>query len=582
MTRLAKAVLLGVVFLLVASGSLAAQSGPIPWGEPFDVLITGGRVLDGTGNPWFYADVGIRNGVIEAVGALAGASAARVIDAEGKFLTPGFVDIHSHAEGQITDTDARRRAAPNLVFQGITTVVINSCGRSHWPLREQREQLEALGMGPNVILQVGHGTVRGRVLGEDYRREATPGEVEAMKALVREAMAEGAWGLSAGLEYAPGRWSTTDEVVALTEEVVPYGGTYMVHLRSQAADPRWFLPAIHEAGEPTLLDAVRETIEIGERTGATVVNSHIKARGLHYWGSSGAAIELIRRARERGVSVWADAYSYNTTGSDGRIVLIPGWILGLDPHHEGNIRGREGGDDYAAALRRALAEDPGALERLRMDVQHEVSRRGGPDSIIVMDHPDPGLVGKTLADLGEAWGASLLEVALRLQYEGYTHRHTGARLRGHSMSELDVENFFAQPWVATASDAGVWLLEDGPDVNPRFYGTFPRRIREYGLNRGVTTVEDAVRSMSSLPAQILGLRDRGRIAEGYRADLVIMDLGRLKDRASIFEPTQYPEGIEYVLVNGEFVVERGALTWALPGRVLVPERSNARYAASSR
>lgn len=603
MGEVRRACCLGVLLCLTTATAGDIQSASSDSGVAFDLVIRGGKVFDGTGNPWFRADVGILDGKIVAVGALESRAAERIIDAEGKVVTPGFIDLHSHADGGLASNDARRRAAPNLVFQGITTVVVNSDGRSPWPLRDQRETLGRMGHGPNVILQVGHGTVRAKaILGDHYPEDATPGEVrqmmrrgelpeeqwrreatmaevEEMRILVRQAMDEGAWGVSAGLAYVPARSSTTDEVVALVEEAVPFGGTYIVHLRSQSPEPRWFLPGIHEPGAPTLFDAVQETIEIGERTGAHVVNSHIKVRDLAIWGVSTAIIRQINRARARGVSVWADAYSYNTTGSDGRVVLIPGWVLGLDPYRLGNVQGSDGEADYASLLRERLTNDPEALERLRLDVEKEVSRRGGPESIIVMDHPDSELVGKTIRDLQEDWAASLLEVALELQYEGYTDRHTGARLRGHSMSEFDVENFIAQPWTATATDGGIGLEGEAPTVHPRSFGTFPRRIAHYVMKREVGTVEDAIRSGTSLPAQILGLNDRGMIREGLQADLVVMDLDRLDDKATIFEPDRYPEGVEYVLVNGELVVDQGELTWSLPGRVLVPEESNRRYNA---
>ncbi|UCD24073.1 MAG: amidohydrolase family protein, partial [Gemmatimonadota bacterium] len=314
--------LLVITALVFATSSLAAQD------QHFDVLIEGGYVLDGSGNPWKRADVGITGDRIVAVGQLIGATADRRIDATGKTVVPGFIDIHSHAAGPIygprglRSPDARRRAAPNLVAQGITTLVGNQDGRSVWPIAEQRAALEEMKFGTNTILLVGHGTVRREVMGDDFRRPATEAEVEQMRALVRQGMQEGAFGISAGLEYVPGRWSTTDEVVALVEEIVSYGGVYISHERSEGADPMWYWPSQYAGRPPSLLDAVIETIEIGERTGATVVASHIKAKGANYWGTSQAVIRLINEARERGVAVYADQYPYSTTGSDGSTVLI--------------------------------------------------------------------------------------------------------------------------------------------------------------------------------------------------------------------------------------------------------------------
>ena len=552
--------------LCLLSGTAEAQSNR---SDRFDLLIIGGRILDGTGNPWFFADVGIRGGRVAEIGRLAGREAGRVIDARGRIVAPGFIDIHSHADdgatprGGFRDPDPARRAAPNLVTQGVTTVVVNHDGRSPLPIAEQRDAIAKNGIGPNAILMVGHGTVRGRVMGSDFRRPASTDEVRQMKELVRQAMAQGAWGLSAGLEYVPGRWSTTDEVVAIAEEIVPYRGVYISHERSEGQDPMWYWPSQHPPGQPTLLDAVRETIEIGERTGATVVASHIKAKGQNYWGSSGAAIQLIERARERGVDVWADQYSYPTSGTDGNTVLIPGWAIGAGEFGQG----RSPGSDYAVALRRTLA-DTALAARLRRDIAHEIARRGGAARVVVFEYPEQSIVGKSIGDIAAARQISPIEAAIALQLEGDVTRPGGGRMRGFSMDEVDMEAFAARPWVATASDAGIALPSDGPGTHARYYGTFPRKIRHYALDRGVLSLEDAIRSMTTLPAQIMGIKDRGILREGAWADVVVFDPVRIRDKATFVQPHQYTEGVDFVLVNGEFVVDGGRTTGKLAGRVL--------------
>jgi N-acyl-D-amino-acid deacylase len=555
--------------VLFAFAPLGAQQATPVSGtaQRFDLLITGGRVYDGTGNPWFYADIGVRNGRIAAVGRLDGATADTRIDARGKVVTPGFIDLHSHADdgssprGGFRDPDPKRRAAPNLVMQGVTTVVVNQDGRSPLPIATQKASLAQQGIGPNAILLVGHGSVRAAVMGRDIRRPARPDEITKMRELVRTGMREGAWGLSSGLEYAPGRWSTTDEVVALAEEVAPYHGIYISHERAEGADPMWYWPSQDSAGPPNLLDAVRETIEIGERTGITVVASHIKAKGANYWGSSGAAINLIERARARGVDVWADQYPYATSGTDGNTVLVPPWAIGQAGDDRREAR------DFVATLRTTLA-DTAKARMLRRDVAHEIARRGGADRVVVFEYPDSSLVGKTLAQIADTWRLTPVEAAIQLQLRGRADRPGGGRVRGFSLDERDMETFAAQSWVATASDAGIALADDGPSTHARYYGTFPRKIRQFALDRGVITVEQAIRSMTSLPAQILGLRDRGMLREGFVADIALIDLSRLRDRATFFEPHQYAEGVEQVWVNGTAVVERGQLTWKLPGRVL--------------
>lgn len=550
--------------LILGPAGARAQNPAGTAGQRFDVLIRGGAVLDGTGNPAFRADVGIRAGRIAAVGRLEGATANRIIDASGRTIAPGFIDIHSHADdtnrgglGTLRDPDARRRSAPNLVTQGITTVVVNQDGRSVWPIRDQRARLEELGIGPNAILLVGHGEVRRQVTGDDFMRPARPAEIERMRELVREGMRDGAWGLSSGLEYVPGRWSTTDELVALTEEIVPWNGIYISHERSEGADPMWYWPSQDPPGPPTLLDAVMETIEIGERTGATVVASHIKAKGAHYWGTGAAVIQLIEQARARGVQVYADQYPYATTGTDGNTVLIPGWALG-----------RRGGDNVAA-LQRVIA-DPESNAKLRQDIAHEIRRRGGAAKVIVFEHPVTDFVGKSLDEIARARGIPDIDMAIALQLQGDAERPGGGRLRGFSLSELDIDMYAAQNWVATATDGGIALAEDGPAVHARFYGTFPRKIRRYAIERGDLTVADAVRSATSLPARILGLQDRGMIRTGMVADLVVFDLATIRDAATFTEPHQFAEGIDHVLIGGEAVVSDGKPTGALPGKVLTP------------
>ncbi len=542
--------------------------------QPFDVLITGGRVIDGSGNPWFYSDVGVRNGRIVAMGRLTGAAAIRTIDARGKVVVPGFIDIHSHADGPDGDRgglraqDPQRRAALNLVSQGITTVVVNQDGGSPTSIAQQRDQLEEQGFGPNVVLMVGHNSIRRAALGDDFRRLAAPAEVQTMRDAVRRGMEAGAYGLTAGLEYVPGRWSDTDEVIALVNEVKRFGGVYIVHERASGSDPMWYVPSRDEPGPPTMLDNIIEVIKVAEETGVPTVATHIKIRGADYWGSGGAIIQLVERARARGVEVWVDQYPYNTTGSDGNTVLIPDWALGRDrwqasPEPD-EPEARK--PDFAAALSPIL-DDAEAARDLRKDIAREITRRGDPENIVVFEYPDTTYVGKTLAELAAARAVSPVEMGIIMQLEGFPDRPGGARLRGFSLSEIDLEALAAQPWTITATDAGVALPGDG-FVHARFYGTFPRKIREYAIERRVLSVEDAVRSATSLPAQFMGLSDRGMVREGFYADIAILDLSKLRDRATFFEPHQYAEGVEYVMIGGQFVVDETRLTAALPGVVI--------------
>lgn len=555
-----------ILFLLLLAWPIAGQT------PSYDVLIRGGRVLDGTGNPWFLADVAIKDGRIAAIGRLEGAAARRVIDAQGLYVVPGFIDLHSHADEGLGSQ--RTRANPNMVAQGVTTVVVNQDGRSPWPISEQKALYERQGVGTNVVLLIGHGTVRRLVMKDDFRRAATREEIEQMKALVTQGMEQGAFGLSAGLEYVPGRWSTTEELVELAKVVAASGGFYIAHQRSEGRDPLW-KNASDEAPSVDLLQAVEETIRISKEAGIVAVASHLKAKGASFWGSSYAAVRLIAEARERGLPVYADQYPYDTTGTDGQTVLIPLWALADEGTEVGGQLGQlvaERGQAFARAkenLRRRLT-DPKLRERIRRDIAHEIARRGGPDRIIIYEFPDPALVEKSLAEIARMRGLSPVDTALWIQLHGLD-RPGGARMRGFSLSELDIEHIMRQEFTATSSDAGTVAWGEGIP-HPRYYGAFPRKIRRYVFERGVISLPFAIRSMTSLPAQIIGLRDRGLLREGYWADLVIFDPRTIADRATYTNPHQYPEGILYVLVNGEFVVDGGQLTGKLPGKVLTPQR----------
>jgi len=538
--------------------------------ETFDVLLRGGSIMDGSGMPAVRADLAIRDGRIAVIGLIEGGTATTVIDATGLIITPGFIDLHSHADGSkasggLRSRDPERRAALNLVSQGITTVTVNPDGRSPYSVADQRNELEATDFGPNVILMAGHNTIRSQVMRASHERIATGEEISAMRRLVAEAMDAGAFGMTAGLEYVPGRWSNTEEVIELAKEIAPYGGSYIVHERASGVDPMWFVPSQDHSKPPSMIDNIRELIEVSDRTGITVVATHIKARGTDFWGSGEEMVTLINKARERGVPIYADQYPYTTSGSDGRCVLIPSWIR----HGETDSSGRR--LNHAEALTNALA-DPQLVDLIRGDIAHEMRRRGGPENIVVMEYSNEDYVGKDLFTLACDRELSPVDFAIALQLEGDTDRPGGAQLRSYSMSEEDVERFAAEPWTATASDADITLQTDGR-VHARFYGTFPRKIRRYALDRGILTVEQAVRSMTSLPADILGLRARGLIRVGHHADIAVLNLETIRDTATFFEPHQYAEGIEHVFIGGTPVVADGKPTSRRPGQVIVrPER----------
>ena len=479
---------------------------------------------------------------------------------------PGFIDIHSHADDSqygdegLRSADPRRRAAPSLVRQGITIVVVNQDGSmAEAGIAAQRATYDSLGIGPNAAVMVGHNVIRRQVMGGDHRREATEDEIQQMRALVRKGMEAGAVGLSAGLEYVPGRWTTAGEVAALVEDIVPFGGVYIAHQRSEAIAPMWWRPSQHRVNPVTWLDALRESIHIAESTGATVVATHIKTRGESFRGNSDEAVRLIEEARARGLSVHADQYPYTTSGSNGNTVLLPLWALASDSESE----------DFQATLERTLA-DTSLAAYIARDVTHLMAYRGGPRNIRVFEFPDSTVIGLSLAELAERLGRDPLDIPVWLQQSGFADRPGGARLRSFSMFESKLATFAAQPWVATASDGGIAVAEDdSASVHIRYYGTFPRKIAEYAIQQNLMTVAEAVRSSTSLPAQIMGFTDRGMVRTGMHTDSAVLDLEAIGESATFTDPHRYATGIRYVMIGGRSAVDDSETTWSLEGRSVV-------------
>ena len=542
-----------------------------PQTASYDLLIRGARVLDGTGNPWFSADVAVKDGRIVQIGDLRDAKATRLVEAAGMYLAPGFIDIHSHSDRALGDPELRYNI--NMVAQGITLSVVNQDGRSPWPIRDQRARYEKGGMGSNAALMVGHGEVRRRVMGERSNQVATDADIKAMQGLVEEGMKDGAYGLSTGLEYVPGRFSEPREVIELTRPVKRFGGFYISHERSEGRDPMW-----HVASDPTpyvdLIAAVKETITIGRETGVPVVASHLKAKGADFWGASTVATRLIHEAREQGIEVYADQYPYDTSGSDGSTVVIPRWALnppGTDVGGQlGEAGGRGGGATNMKANLAARLKDPADAAKIRHDIEHEIARRGGASRVVIYDFPDKKYVEKSLEWVAkEQKLPSAVDAAIWVQMNG-SDRPGGARMRGYSLSEIDIEHIMQQDFTATCTDGDTVAFGQGVP-HARFYGTMPRKIRRYAMDRGVISLPFAIRSMTGLPAQIMRLKDRGFIRVGHWADLVLFD-DTIADNATFTEPHQYPTGIPFVFVNGVAVIDGGKPTRALPGKVLTPGR----------
>lgn len=554
--------LLAMIIAARPKGATPTQVGGKQLVPPdFDILIRGGEVIDGTGKKRFPADVAVKDGFIVEVCEQINGTATQTIDATGKLVCPGFIDLHSHAEKGLVSDDPARRSAPNLITQGITTVVVNQDGGGPLDLKEQRQTMQRLGVGLNVIQTLGHGVIRREVMGDDHQRPASPDEISEMKRLLRTALRDGAFGMSAGLEYVPGRWSTPREMEKLAQEVANAQGVYIVHERSSGSRPMWFLPSRDSASQPSMIDNLRELILIADITKVTTVATHIKARGTDFWGSSRQMNSLIRKAREQGLPFYADQYPYNTSGSDGRIVLIPAWALEDD-----NTDPKGTPVDFASRLKKALAKKP-LDAKLRRDIKFEITRRGGAKNILVVEHRTKDMIGKSLAEIADSTEQSPVEVAIALQLDGDHLFRGGCRLRAFSMSEADVETFAKTAWTATSSDAGIALPQDGL-VHPRYYGAFPRKIRRYAIDRELFSIEEAIRVSTSLPSKILRLKNRGVILVNAVADIVVFDPSRIRDKADTFNPHQYSEGIDYVLVNGKLSVSDEGHLGCLAGKVL--------------
>ncbi len=535
-----------VVALVGFTQDFSAQS------ESYDILIKNARILDGSGDPDFPADIGIRGDTIVAVGRLEGARAARSIDANGLMVAPGFIDMHSHADRGLASDDLELRRAHNLVTQGITTLVFGADGfNARWPIAREIAAFRNPGPALNVVPMVGHGTVRGRVMGDDFRREATLEEIERMKELVRQGMEEGAWGLGAGPEYSPGLYSTTEEIIELAKVVAEYDGFYYAHQRSQSRLPKWQFPSM--VNGPTLdgIDGMKETIRIAAEASIRAVGSHIKAKGRSSWGRAFMDTKLIESARAEGHQVYLDHYPYETYGG-APATIFPEWAL----------------EDDKETLRQRLSE-PETRKLIEKDLEFLIDLNGGPGRLIIVDHAEPSMVGKTVFEVAQTRGQTMIETLIEFALNSDSERPAGALIRPMAMSEYDNDQYIRQEYTATCTDAGVVRQSNrSPGLHPRYYGAFPRKIAVYVKERDVITLPFAIRSMTGLAAHIIGLPDRGYIREGYKADIAIFDFEEMRDRATVLNPYQYSEGIRYVLVNGQFTVDKGALTGALPGVVL--------------
>jgi N-acyl-D-amino-acid deacylase len=525
-------------------------------------VILHGRIVDGTGSPWYSGDIGIRQGRIAAIGNLAGAPAGRTIDARGMVVAPGFIDMLGQSEVTIL-VDPH---LPSKIYQGITTEITGEggsiaplneailkadhVGYEHYGIRPDWRtfrgyfaRLEKQGMGINLASYVGATQVRRMVLGDDDRAP-NAAELERMKALVREAMEDGAVGVSTSLQYAPAPYASTDELIALASEAAKLGGIYATHMRSEA---------------DAIMPALEEAIRIGREAGIPVEIWHLKAAGKANWGRMPEIAARIQKARDSGVDITADTYAY-TAGFNSLSAIVPPWA-------------HDGGD---AKLVERL-KDPAIRARIREEMEtpsgqweNEWQEVTGPESILVGAVQNPKLLplqGKTIAEIAKIRGKDPIDTIFDLLIEDQAF--TGVAI--FMMSEPDVVLALQQPWVSICNDSQ-GTATDGllgrEHPHPRAYGTFPRILRKYVREEKKLTLADAIRKFSALPAQRMRLADRGVLKEGMWADVVIFDPETIRDRATFKDPNRLSEGMRFVLVNGVPVIDEGRMTNALPGKVL--------------
>ncbi len=512
---------------LTLASTLSAQP------PAYDLVIRNARIVDGTGAPWYRGELAVRGDTIVQIAPTIEPAGARVIDAAGRVVAPGFIDIHTHARRGIFQVPT----ADNYVRQGVTTVLEGPDGSSAVPLAPFLAKLEALQKSVNIGSFIGQGSVRSEVIG-NVDRKATPDEILKMQALVEQGMRDGAFGLSTGLFYVPGSFTPTEEVIELAKAAARFGGMHKSHQREESI---------------RLLDSVRETIAIGEGGGLPTQITHHKVIGKANWGRSVDTLRLVEEARARGVDVTSDQYPYTASSTSVQSALLPAWAL-------------EGGRQQVEAR----LKDPDTRAKVLADTVVAIrDARGGGDPKNVQFANcgfDTSLNGKTLADLTRQRGLEptiehAAEATLWLVEQG------GCQGIFHAMSDEDVERILAHPTTMIGSDGEVPTFGRA-NPHPRSYGTFARVLGMYVREKKTLTLEEAVRKMSSFPAARLRIADRGLLRPGMKADLVIFDPATVRDTATFQQPHSYAEGFSHVIVNGEVVFENGAMTAARPGRVL--------------
>lgn len=506
-------------------GMVHAQMAPI-----YDVVIVNGRIIDGTGNPWFRSSVAIKDGKIAKIGHVDPASAKQVIDAKNQIVAPGFIDVHAHSENVYDHPEAE-----NFIRMGVTSFITGNCGMSHTDIAGYLDRLEKEPLAINISSLIGHGAVRTKIMGLDNRAPSAA-EQKQMNELVEQAMREGAVGFSTGLIYVPGTYSETEEVVELAKAAAKHGGTYASHIRDEGTE---------------VVAAIKEAINIGEQAKMPVEISHFKISAKSLWGQTDMTLGLVQAARERGLEVTVDQYLYpaSSTSLDAR---MPSWAI---------AGGREEG------IKRL--NDPETRKKIISEIKETFKKRGFDDfssSYVASYRADPEFNGKNLKEIAKiVRGKDDFDSQIEQMFEMY--EKGGASMVYRVMDEADVQNIIKAPFTMVASDSGVRQFGAGVP-HPRGYGNNARVLGRYVRELKIITLEDAIRKMTSLPANTFGIRDRGQLREGMAADIVIFDENTVTDKATFEDPHQYAEGFSSVIVNGGIVFDGSKMTGTRSGQAI--------------
>lgn len=498
----------------------------MPYG--YDLVIKNARIVDGTGGPWRRGDVALKDGRISFIGKVDSALAGESIDACDRVLAPGFIDIHTHADREAV----KLHLMENYLQQGVTTLLGGNCGFSMFPIAEHLKEMSDLPLTINYGLFVGHGSLREAAMGLGMRPPSSLELIE-MTRLAGQAMQDGAFGMSIGLYYAPGSFAELREVVTVAREIGKHGGIITIHLRDESN---------YNIG---LVEAVNEAINIAREARVPVQISHLKCLGRPVWGKSQEILSIIADARAQGLDVAFDQYPYEASGTAITGAIIPRWA-------------QDGGDDELAGRLR----DPEMRQRIRAEMLENIERRGGPASLVIALYPpDPKLNGKNLAEAGLVHGMEPVDAAIEMQIKG------GASLVSFNMIDDDINTIMCHPTGMFVSDGSLVPYGEGVP-HPRYYGTFPRVLGRYVREKQILSLEEAIRKMTSAPAGRVGLTDRGVIATGMVADLVLFDPETIADLSTFDAPHNYNSGIDLVIVNGKIAMNASGMTENRAGRVL--------------